>query len=274
VDRRGRTSGLIFSGVGLGIVAASTIVPILAGYRLAVTWLALGGVCALLTALTWRYWPNVALTVVPALPASVSREKAPMSLPIVLLCLAYLLNAIGYLPHTLFWADYITRELHAPIAVASFFWACFGIGAACGPYLTGIIADCVGLQRTLAVAFGLKALGVLLPLFDHGAGVLLFSSLLVGFFSPGIVGVASSYALEIGGARHHRSNWTAMNLCFSLAQAGGASAMVWLMQGRQSYAVLFWISGSALAISALCVVAIAMLPRPSSPRPVLFRRTT
>jgi len=270
-ERRGRTSGMIFSGVGLGIVAASTIVPSLAGYRLAVTWLALGGVCALLTALTWPYWPDVTPTA--AQPPAAPRGRHRLSLPIVLLCLAYTLNAIGYLPHTLFWADYITRELHQPIAVASFFWACFGVGAACGPYLTGIIADCFGLQRTLAVAFGLKALGVALPLLDHGAGVLLFSSLLVGFFSPGIVGVASSYALEIGGARHHRGNWTAMNLCFSLAQAGGASGMVWLMQGRQSYAILFWLSGAALAISALCIVAIAMLPRPSSSQPVLFRRT-
>jgi predicted MFS family arabinose efflux permease len=271
-DRRGRTSGMIFSGVGLGIVAASTIVPSLAGYRLAVTWLVLGGVCALLTALTWPYWPSATPTAVQA-PAA-PRGRAHLSLPIALLCLAYTLNAIGYLPHTLFWADYITRELHEPLAVASFFWACFGVGAACGPYLTGIIADCFGLHRTLAVAFGLKALGVALPLFDHGAGVMLFSSLLVGFFSPGIVGVASSYALEIGGAQRHRSNWTAMNLCFSLAQAGGASAMVWLMQGRQSYAILFWLSGSALAISALCIVAIGLLPRPSSSQPVLLRRTT
>jgi hypothetical protein len=50
-----------------------------------------------------------------------------------------------------------------------------------------------------------------------------------------------------------------MNLCFSLAQAGGASAMAWLMQGRQSYTLLFWLSSIALAVSALCVVAIAML---------------
>jgi hypothetical protein len=50
-----------------------------------------------------------------------------------------------------------------------------------------------------------------------------------------------------------------MNLCFSLAQAGGASAMVTLMAGRESYAVLFWISSAALAVSALCVVAIAVL---------------
>jgi MFS family permease len=179
--------------------------------------------------------------------------------PIMLLCLAYTLNAVGYLPHTLFWADYITRELHRPLAAAGFFWGCFGLGAACGPYLTGMLADRFGLARTLGVGFTLKALGVALPLVATGTPALLVSSVLVGFFSPGIVGAASSYALEIGGAAQHRRNWTAMNLCFSLAQAGGASAMVALMGGRASYAILFWISSAALAVSALCVVAIAVL---------------
>jgi MFS family permease len=267
-DRRGRVAGLIFSGVGLGIVAAATVVPNLAVYGLVPAWLGLGGICALLTLASWNYW-RITPPVMPALTPAGSLAGEPgarrawqgFSGPIMLLCLAYTLNAIGYLPHTLFWADYITRELHRPLAAAGFFWGCFGLGAACGPYLTGMLADRFGLTRTLGVGFTLKALGVALPLVATGTPALLVSSVLVGFFSPGIVGAASSYALEIGGAAQHRRNWTAMNLCFSLAQAGGASAMVALMGGRTSYAVLFWISSAALAVSALCVVAIAVLRR-------------
>jgi MFS family permease len=263
--RRGRVAGLIFSGVGLGIVAAATVVPGLAAHGLVPAWLGLGSICALLTAASWNYW-RVTPAVVPAPAPAVSLARTSgawqgFSAPVMLLCLAYTLNAIGYLPHTLFWADYITRELHRPLAAASFFWGCFGIGAACGPYLTGLLADRFGLARTLGVGFTLKAVGVALPLVATGTPALLVSSVLVGFFSPGIVGAASSYALEIGGAERHRRNWTAMNLCFSLAQAGGASAMVALMGGRASYAVLFWISSFALAVSALCIVAIAVLRR-------------
>jgi MFS family permease len=268
-QRRGRVAGLIFSGVGLGIVAAATVVPSLATWGLVPAWLGLGGICALLTAASWNYWRAVPAPAAAAAPAassatssadaSVSRRWKGFSGPIMLLCLAYTLNAVGYLPHTLFWADYITHELHRPLAAAGFFWGCFGVGAACGPYLTGVLADRFGLARTLGVGFTLKAAGVALPLVVTGTPALLVSSVLVGFFSPGIVGAASSYALEIGGAGQHRRNWTAMNLCFSLAQAGGASAMVTLMAGRESYAVLFWISSAALAVSALCVVAIAVL---------------
>jgi MFS family permease len=260
--RRGRVAGLIFSGVGLGIVAAATVVPSLAAYGLLSAWLGLGGICALLTLATWRYWRAESAAAAAASPpkaAAVRRVRQGFTGPIMLLCLAYTLNAVGYLPHTLFWADYITRELHRPLAAAGFFWGCFGLGAACGPYLTGVLADRFGLSRTLGVGFTLKAFGVALPLVATGTPALLVSSILVGFLSPGIVGAASSYALEIGGAGQHRRNWTAMNLCFSLAQAGGASAMVTLMSGRASYAVLFWISSFALALSALCVLAIGAL---------------
>jgi len=258
--RRGRVAGLIFSGVGLGIVAAATVVPSLATFGLVPAWLGLGGICALLTILSWNHWPHTPAAPPASAPAAQAVGQG-YSGPIMLLCLAYTLNAIGYLPHTLFWADYITRELHRPLAAAGFFWGCFGVGAACGPYLTGVLADRFGLTRTLGLGFTLKAIGVALPLVATGTPALLASSVLVGFFSPGIVGAASSYALEIGGAAQHRRNWTAMNLCFSLAQAGGASAMVALMSGRTSYAVLFWISGTALAVSALCVLAIAVLRR-------------
>jgi MFS family permease len=256
--RRGRVGGVIFSGVGLGIVAAATVVPALVQHGLALTWLTLGGICLLLTILTWNYWQQ------GGAPAAAPRQPLQLALPrfpapVALLLAAYALNAVGYLPHTLFWADYITRELQRPLAEAGFFWACFGAGAACGPYLTGAIADRIGLSSTLFIAFALKALGVALPLFAHGGAALLVSSVLVGFFSPGIVGAASGYALEIGGAEHHRRYWTAMNFCFSLAQAGAASAMVWLMGARQSYALLFVISSAALAISALCIGTIALL---------------
>jgi MFS family permease len=256
VSQRGRVGGLIFSGVGLGIIASATVVPGLMDCGLQATWLTLGGICLALTILTWRYWGTAGAASAPAR----ATPAAPLRLPaaIWLLIAAYGLNAVGYLPHTLFWADYITGELRRPLTQAGFFWACFGAGAACGPYLTGMLADRIGLSATLSIAFTLKAAGVALPLVADGTAALLVSSVLVGFFSPGIVGAASGYALEVGGAGHHRRYWTAMNFCFSLAQAGAAAIMVSIMHARQSYAVLFAISAGALVLSALCIVAIAM----------------
>ncbi|MFL6708781.1 MAG: YbfB/YjiJ family MFS transporter [Massilia sp.] len=262
VARRGRVGGIIFSGVGLGIVAAATVVPLLLAQGLAATWLTLGAICSLMTAASWRFWGSAAASPVPAAPRRWRDLKMPrlrLPLSIALLLLAYTLNAIGYLPHTLFWADFIHSELRRPLAQAGFFWACFGAGAACGPYLTGVVADRFGLGPTLLAGFTLKALGVALPLFASGDAALVASSVLVGFFSPGIVGAASSYALEIGGAGEHRRNWTVMNVGFSLAQAGGAALMVALMAGRASYCLLFVAASVALLASSVCVGLIILL---------------
>lgn len=265
VARRGRVGGVIFSGVGIGIVAAATVVPLLIEQGLATTWLVLGSLCALMTAASWRFWerqpgaPCVRAGPAASFELAAALRGWRLPLPLALLLAAYALNAIGYLPHTLFWADFLTTELRRPLPQAGFFWACFGVGAACGPYLTGVVADRIGLAPTLLVAFLLKAAGVALPLLAQGDGALLVSSVLVGFFSPGIVGAASGYALEIGGAADHRRNWTIMNVGFSLAQAGGASAMVALMAGRASYGLLFIISSSALLLSGVCIGLIIVL---------------
>ncbi len=257
-DRRGRAGGLIFSGIGIGIIAAATVVPGLMQHGLTLTWCTLGALCLLLTALSWQYWQALPATPTPPTPA-VAGPRPRWPALIVLLLAAYALNAVGYLPHTLFWADFLHAELGRPLAEAGFFWACFGVGAALGPYLTGLAADRLGLGPTLLLAFGLKAIGVALPLFAHGGAALLLSSVLVGFFSPGIVGAVSAYALEIGGAEQHRRHWTGMNVGFSLAQAGVAAIMVAIMSTRQSYSILFSISSVALALSAGCVAAIALL---------------
>ena len=124
-----------------------------------------------------------------------------------LLLAAYALNAVGYLPHTLFWVDYIVRELHWSIAAGGFFWAVFGIAAAAGPFVTGALADRFGFSRTLSVGFLLKALGVALPLVDNSGVSLVFSSVLAGMFTPGIAALVSGYTMTIVGVGHHKRTW-------------------------------------------------------------------
>jgi len=51
--RRGLVSGLIFTGVGLGIAASGTLVPVLLHFSLVTTWCGLGVAALLLTAIAW-----------------------------------------------------------------------------------------------------------------------------------------------------------------------------------------------------------------------------
>ncbi|WP_238993781.1 YbfB/YjiJ family MFS transporter [Calothrix sp. PCC 6303] len=171
------------------------------------------------------------------------------------LLIAYGFNAVGFLPHTLFWVDFIVRELGYSLGVGGVSWSLFGIGAAVGPLLTGILGDRWGFKRCLLVCFSLKALGVALPLVSTNLWVLHFSAFLVGMFTPGIVTLVSMYALEIVGAKQHRGAWSAMTFSFALTQAFGGFCMALFIRDTNSYLPLYAISATALVISIFCIMA-------------------
>ena len=60
--RRGLAGGSIFTGVGLGIAASGSLVPLLLHAGLAATWVGLGGLALLLTAVSWNGWPRISGT--------------------------------------------------------------------------------------------------------------------------------------------------------------------------------------------------------------------
>jgi len=160
---------------------------------------------------------------------------------------------VGYLAHTMFWVDYVVRELHMPLATGGFFWAMFGLGAAVGPMLTGTLADRFGLRRCLIAGFVLKAFAAFLPVLSHHGAALLLSSLLMGIFTPGIVALISAYTLDRVGPVHHRRAWGLATSSFAVAQAAGGAFMALAASRLVSYHPLFCVSAMALAGSVLCI---------------------
>jgi MFS family permease len=278
---RARASGVVFSGIGTGAMVSGLLVPVLvSGVGVALltgtaqhglwlrgasgAWLGMGLLCLALTALCWRAWPDdraaapsagVAGERAAALPAEVKRA-------VLLILAAHGLNAVGYLTHTMFWADYVVRELGRPLSAGGFYWAMFGLGAALGPMVTGILADAFGLRRCLIAGLLLKSAAALLPVLGQGSAALLVSSLLMGLLTPGIVALVSAYALERVGAAHHRRAWGLATTSFALAQAVGGLAMAWAAPRLASYHPLFVVSALALLGAVACIAAIREQPAP------------
>ena len=261
---RARTSGVVFSGIGLGAAASGFLVPFLidggAGtpfLRLqGVTgaWLGLGAVCLAFTALAWRAWPAET----PAAPEASGRPELPGDIKptVALILLAHGLNAVGYLAHTMFLPDYVVRELGMPLAAGGFFWSMFGLGAAVGPMLVGSLADVFGLRRSLLAGFVLKAVAAILPVWNSGWAALLVSAILMGICTPGIAALVSAYALERVGPLHHRKAWSLATSGFAIAQAGGGALMAMAATHLHSYHALFCVSAAALLGSTVCVALI------------------
>jgi len=280
---RGRASGVVFSGIGLGAAVSGVLVPaLISGMGIAVivgestspvfllrgvrgAWIGMGLVCLALTLLAWRHWPKEE-TGTPHGPAA-AKTALPSEIKstVALILAAHGLNAIGYLTHTMFWVDYVVRELNMPLATGGFFWAMFGLGAAIGPMLTGTLADKFGLRRCLIAGFAIKAVSAVLPVVSSSASALLLSSILMGIFTPGIVALISAYTLDRVGAEHHRRAWGMATSSFAIAQAAGGALMALAATRLLSYHPLFSISAAALVGSIICIVMIRDRPSVQEP---------
>jgi len=256
VERRGSIGALVFAGIGIGAVIASTLVPLLINESLSLTWGALAAACLLMVLigesgirrLTWQ--PPQAETTQQA-------DKAIMW-PVWLVILAYGMDAIAYVPHTLFWVDYLAREQNLGMQTASMQWLIFGFGACCGPFLAGWASQRWGIKIGLALAYLAKTVGVMLPVVSIDLLSRSVSSFLVGAMIPGVVGLTSALLAQWLGAAKHKQFWGLATAVFALTQALSGYGMSALFVELGSYQQLYVIAAFIMA-TGFVLVAVSEL---------------
>jgi predicted MFS family arabinose efflux permease len=248
---RGVASGAIFTGVGLGIAASGTLVPLLMHAGLAQTWFGLGAIALLFTAISWGGWPR------EQLPAS-QQPSAPPSprSGLVALYVEYGLNAVGLVPHMIFLVDFVARGLGRGLVTGAQYWVLFGIGAMLGPLASGRIADRIGFASALRCAFVVQTGLVALLGFSASPLSLSISSIVVGAMVPGVVALVLGRVHElIHNADHQRKAWALCTTAFALGQAAAAYGLSYIFAHTGgTYRVLFALGAAALA-SALAIDA-------------------
>ena len=248
---RGRVTGVVFTGVGAGIAASGTIVPMLARQGLTTVWLVLAAGAALLTVYFCRGLPTGG-----AVSALGQERSAKLRLPILLLLAAYALDAAGFIPHTVFWVDFIARGLGQGLEVGGGYWIALGIGAAAGPFAVGMLADRIGFGPSYILAMAIKAGSVALPLLSTSPPALLLSSVTLGALIAGTTSLCSGWTAEQVGAAHHRQVWGWMTSAFALAQAGSAWTMSFLFARTGSYTLLF-VMGTGCLLTGAALAALS-----------------
>ncbi|WP_244106738.1 YbfB/YjiJ family MFS transporter [Burkholderia anthina] len=259
--RRGFASGGIFTGIGLGIAASGTIVPILLRQGLTETWLGLAIVSLLLTAATWHGWPANDVPPTAAVPSHAAHGRDVPTGSLRALYVEYGLNAVGLVPHMIFLVDYVARGLGRGVDAGAQYWVLYGLGATVGPLACGHLADRAGFGRALRIAFAIEAVAVVLPGLGMGPAALIVSSVLVGAFTPGIVPLALGRVNEL--LAHHpsvaKSAWRSATTSFAIMQAVAAYGLSFLFaSGGGHYETLFTVGAVALALAfAVDLVATA-----------------
>lgn len=252
--RRGLAGGVIFTGVGIGIAASGTLVPLLLEQGLAAAWCALGAVGAVLTAVAWFAWPRADSVPVP-LPAPARKAPAAMT-P---LYVVYALTAFGLVPHMVFLVDFVARGLGQGLDAGAQYWVAFGVGATTGPVVAGAIADRIGFRPALRLALAIQILAVGLLALSSATASLLASSLVVGAAVPGIVSLVLGRIQELTppGDSVRQAAWSTATIGFAVGQAGAAYALSYLFGHSGSHALLFEVGAAALALALLMDLAVA-----------------
>lgn len=263
VERKTTVGALVFTGIGLGALLSATVVPLLLELDLNWTWLALGGLALLAGLACDRAAARLPRPqVLTAGTGHGSGSAAPVGLVVLLVMAAYALDAAGFVPHTVFWADYLTREASLGNQAASVQWALFGVGAILGPLLAGLLARRFGWHSGLAVGFLTKSLAIALPLLSIAFVSRSLSSLLVGAMIPGIVALTSGRLAELAGPAAHKRLWGRATAAFAAAQALSGYAMSGLYAQLGSYYPLFAI-GSCLLAAGFVLVLFGRTARPA-----------
>ncbi len=248
--RRGLASGVVFTGVGLGIAASGTLAPLLLRWGLAQAWLGLAALALALTMAAWGAWPPM-----PAASAAPGPGQPGRFLP---LSAAYGLCAVGLVPHMVFLVDFVARGLGRGLAAGSLTWVVFGLGALCGPLAAGRAADRIGPAAAMRGVIALEAASVLALLLAPGhLAVLLASAAVAGALVPGVTAVALDRVGRMAGADAalRQRGWTQATVAWGLGQAAGAYALAALYAWTGGYAAMF--AAALLALAAAAVIEAA-----------------
>ncbi len=249
-SRRGLAGGAIFMGVGAGVVASGTLVPLLLEIGVRAAWFGVGALSLFLTVIGWSGWPSATPANAPA------RQLPPPRLPALRsLFVMYALNGVGWLPHMIFLVDFVARGMGKGVQVGSEFWVVFGIAATAGPLAAGRLADRIGFGPMLRLALLLEAVAVAIPAFGLGWIWLMLSSVIVGCFLTGTIPLVLGRISELlpQHVEQQKAAWSFATVGYALMQAAGAYGLSFIFaRNGGDYRPLFLI-GSAAMITALAI---------------------
>ncbi|MFK5598314.1 YbfB/YjiJ family MFS transporter [Methylobacterium sp. HMF5984] len=266
--KRGLAGGLIFMGIGVGIAASGTLVPLLLRGGLQQAWFGLGALSCLLTVIGWRGWSSEAPAAVRPV-AGAEPSRAPGRAALRALYAEYALNAAAWVPRMLFLVDLVARGLGQGIQAGSHYWVLFGLGATVGPILVGHLADRTGFGPALRLAFLVEAGAIAIPALGLGPSWLILSSVAVGAFVTGTVPLMLGRIGELlpGEPERQKAAWSVATVAFALFQAGAAYGLSFVFAHTAgNYTLLFALGTSAMVLALAIDLGTALAtPRPASP---------
>lgn len=178
---RERLSGLLYSGVGVGIALSGAVAALALSAGWKVPWLVLGACAAALAvpALAMSPGDRVARTPSPG-------AAAAHGLSFGRLAAAYTFEGLGYIVSGTFAVRAVQRA-PALEGFAPWVWAAAGLAAAPSAWVWSAVGRRLGLRRALVTAYATQALGMALPALTTAPWAAVVGALFFGGTFIGIV---------------------------------------------------------------------------------------
>ncbi|WP_244223257.1 YbfB/YjiJ family MFS transporter [Brevibacterium aurantiacum] len=252
VARRPLDSGIVYAGVGTGILVSGAIVLAASSF---IDWHGLWLICAFLSAvftvIAWT-WPMPGRGETDAQSAEApagSTQTATVETParrraMAILTAGYFFQGFGYIIIGTYLVV-LAKPVFGETAAAST-WVVAGIATAASPLIWSFVVARIGTHRGLAVCYTLQVGGAVLAVFGTNPVLLLISAALFGgtFIGAVMMTIGEGTRMGITSASAKLTTW------YSLGQIAGPALVAVALSGT--------IIGSFIAAAIALVLAMAL----------------
>ncbi|WP_348675593.1 YbfB/YjiJ family MFS transporter [uncultured Abyssibacter sp.] len=259
---RARVSGVTFTGIGLGTLLTAGVATALPWIGPTTAWLLMAGLAGLAAMIGLRGW--IVMQAERPTEVGASHGVTPRGwwlVAPVLVIGAYAFEAVGIVPHGVFWVDFLVRERGMSQGFAAVQWWIVGFGSLIGPTVIVRMAGRVGVPMMLQACYAATALAVVVPVVTGHPVTLTLSSLVIGALVPGAVSMTSAALAEIAGAAAHARWWAGATVAFAIGQANGAAIMAGWYGRIEQYVPLFVAGAVAAGIAWILALVAQQVPR-------------
>ncbi|HBZ97345.1 MAG TPA: hypothetical protein DEO57_05820 [Phycisphaerales bacterium] len=245
---RSTVIGTVFVGAGAGVIGMSLLLPFfIAGGPAGGWWFT----AALVLACIILSWAGLSPLVPTDHPETNEPPHAFSRWTMWTFFVAYLLAAVGIVPHSIYLSAYVHQALEQPVAFSTMVYAIYGGGVLVGGLVFGWLARVVGSRWALitSVLCGLAAVGLVLS--TASLWFVVASGALLGAGQMGIAAGTTHYALQLVGPARHTAWWGRLTIGFNIGQAAGALGMGAMLHAKLGYLAGFWMGAGSFAASAI-----------------------
>lgn len=240
-----------FSGIGIGILLATLFLPYLDQISTQTAWLILCSfalvICVGLSLLLQQFKHLLSAQTVSGSLA------LPLNALFYSLLIAYGSSAFAYIPHSLFWVDYLSHELRLSLFWINFNWILYGLGSALGAFTAYLLARKVGNFNALKILYSFYILAIFIATLAISPLLTLSSSFFTGLLNPAVVFLTSYTILQLYGLAYKKL-WSIATLCFASIQLIGGLSFSTLQHLGFSYHQQFLLATFILLLGTLQLV--------------------